>query len=582
MKKILISIGPIHGKLDSVKIITNKFKGGLAALTAKEIARKRPKDKIIVVKCRDTSFYKPDEKEIRNIQIIDVDDFFEYEKYVLGNKFDAYILAAAVANLIPKNPLKGKFPSHNYKEGDEINVPFVITRRVILHIKEKFPRSTLIGYKLFDGSDEELIKAGWELLVETKSNAIFCNHPRTAKEKKICLLPDGSKIEMDFDEHVDFINRVIDLNWYKTKISNEKKPLLNRESDLAFILSKTAERFPPYMFGCVAYKSGDGFYTTTRGKKEIKKDFAYVYRVDHKNKIVFADKKASLNAPLLDNIFSTTGAKVIVHAHNRIDSENVDYIFSGTDEEDGINIAKIDRKEKNSFNVKFHGYYSWFDSIEEATMFLKGKKVKLRDVDWESYNEDFPFRYLGSSEFDVIARREIKILSESLKRKINVLEIGSNKKARYFDKRTIDKYYAFDKFVKLEDKDIIQVKEKDLIKVDADIVIIRGSINYLDKKEIERLKKIIAKNKSILLFNTFTKPSEIKRKYVSKNSRGLEVSYYDKANGKINHYLYPEGKDYGIKHSFFYYDIDMLKDLFKGLKFESKRKVSSLYVKVSR
>ena len=143
-----MSVGPINGKLDSVKIITNKFKGGLAALTAKEIAKKRPKDKIIVVKAPETIFYKRGEKEIPNIKIVDTADFFEYENFVLGNKFDAYILAAAVANLIPKKPYKGKFPSHDYKEGDEINIPFIISKRIISHVKKKFPRSTLIGYKL--------------------------------------------------------------------------------------------------------------------------------------------------------------------------------------------------------------------------------------------------------------------------------------------------------------------------------------------------------------------------------------------------------------------------------------------------
>lgn len=34
MKKILITVGPIPARLDSVKFITNRFKGGLALKTA--------------------------------------------------------------------------------------------------------------------------------------------------------------------------------------------------------------------------------------------------------------------------------------------------------------------------------------------------------------------------------------------------------------------------------------------------------------------------------------------------------------------------------------------------------------------
>ena len=38
MKKILITGGPVHGKLDDVKMITNRFKGGLIAKLADELA----------------------------------------------------------------------------------------------------------------------------------------------------------------------------------------------------------------------------------------------------------------------------------------------------------------------------------------------------------------------------------------------------------------------------------------------------------------------------------------------------------------------------------------------------------------
>lgn len=37
MKSVLISCGPIPARLDSVKFVTNKFKGGLAFKTAKDL-----------------------------------------------------------------------------------------------------------------------------------------------------------------------------------------------------------------------------------------------------------------------------------------------------------------------------------------------------------------------------------------------------------------------------------------------------------------------------------------------------------------------------------------------------------------
>ena len=583
MKRILISVGPIYGKLDSVKIITNKFRGGLAALTAKELAKNRPKDKITVVKCNETIFYKPGESELKNIDIVNVDDFFDYEKFVLTNQFDTYILAAAVANLIPKKPLNGKFPSHNYREGDDINIPFVITRRVIMHVKEKFPRSTLIGYKLLDATPEELIRAGWDLLIETKSNAIFCNDLKTAKDKKICLLPDGSKIELNFEEHINLISRIIDLLWYRTKIVKRRKPTFEKRESFVAILNKTAEKFPPYLFGCLAYKSGDGFYTTTRGKKEVKNDFAYVYRVDHKKKIVFADKKASLNAPLLNLIFSITNSKVIVHAHKKIKAEDVGYIFSGTDEEDNVKdkIIRLHNKGKNSFKVRFHGYYSWFDNFDDAERYVDGKAIKAKKVDWNQYNTLFPEKYLGDSKFDDIVRKEIKALSVKLNRKINILEIGPNKKIRFLDRDYIKRYHAFDKFVEINKKGITQIKEKELLKIKTDLVILRGTFNYLDKKEIVRLRKIVSKNNCMLLFNTFIAPNTIKRNYRSKKSKGIETSEYDKENSMMIHSLYPKGKNYVIRHSFFYYNLKKIKELFEGMKFKGKNEENSRYIKIS-
>ena len=62
---------------------------------------------------------------------------------------------------------------------------------------------------------------------------------------------------------------------------------------------------------------------------------------------------------------------------------------------------------------------------------------------------------------------------------------------------------AFDKFVKINEKGITQIKEGDLFKIKTDLIILRGTFNYLDKREIVRLRKIVSKNTCVLLFNTF-------------------------------------------------------------------------------
>lgn len=547
MKNIAMSVGPIHGRLDSVKIITNKFKGGLAVKTAKELALQRPQDNITIVKCPQTQVYDKKEGQLPNVTVVDVDDFYDYEKFMVNSSFDAYILAAAVANLIPKTPYDGKFPSHNFKEGEEINIPFIIAPRIINQIKRKNPRSTLIGYKLFDGSPEELVHAGWETLVDSKANAIFCNHPEYAKYQKICLLPDGSRIPMSFDEHVAFISRILDLQWYSTKIRKSETPDFDSDS-LITLLDRTKELYPPYAFGCVAMRFEGGFMTTLRGKTGDSREFAYISDIDHEDHTVTADRKASLNAPLLDLIFKRTDSEVILHSHRKIITPRAPYVFSGTTEEDGLEslVDELHSAGMNSFEVEHHGYYAWFKNIEEALEFKEKSRRKIA-IDWDKYSEIYPERYLKESEFDRRVINEILSINGNLNRKIHVLEIGSNNQTRYSDPKSIQTYHTYDKNVQSS------LTLSQLSEYDYDLIILRNSINYLNKSELSLLNELMIQNNATVLFNTFTRPTQIQRFYKSKQGPGVEITTYDEKEKVITHTLYPLDKEIAIQHTFFFY-----------------------------
>ena len=55
MKKVVISCGPIPARLDSVKFITNRFKGGLAFRTAEHLINQGKYD-VTIVLWKHTSF----------------------------------------------------------------------------------------------------------------------------------------------------------------------------------------------------------------------------------------------------------------------------------------------------------------------------------------------------------------------------------------------------------------------------------------------------------------------------------------------------------------------------------------------
>ncbi|MGK7874871.1 MAG: phosphopantothenoylcysteine decarboxylase [Xenococcaceae cyanobacterium] len=373
MKKVILSAGPIPAKLDSVKIITNKFKGGLAIKTAEELSLDKDLE-LEIVKWEGTQikFHYPDSYE--QISVKEIADVYDYRNYILSTSADAYILAGAVANLAPVNPWKGKFPSHNYRVGEEFDITFTIAPRIIDEVKQHYPRSTLLGYKLFDGSEGELIRAGWETLCQSRANVIFCNHPATAKREKIAVMPDGTSQRMSFEEHIEFIKRVINLQWYTTKIRHSSYQ--NRwQEDMDELLAEIGVEKKPYVFGTVAIRDGNGFITTTRGKRGEKR-YCKVFEVDHNTLIVTASQKATMNAPFIERLLNFyPQSHWVIHGHRQIRGvKTYPYSFSGTREE--TNLINSLQASDTVFNVDDHGYYAVFRSLDGVKKWLHEYREK--------------------------------------------------------------------------------------------------------------------------------------------------------------------------------------------------------------
>lgn len=368
-KKIIITVGPIPARVDSVKFITNRFKGGLGIKTACWLSQYFD---VQIVKWFGADI---DQNRIRGSSlppVIDIKDVYDYYDVIKNTEADAYILSGAVANLAPTNPWEGKFPSHLYKEGDKFNIEFTIAPRAIDMVKKWHPKSTLIGYKLFDGTEEELMAAAWETLTHSRSNVVFANHPKTAKKFKIALMPDGTSMRMSFDEHMEFIKRVLELEWYHTEI--QQRPLVTdaaRNSEhheierIRSVISRIAVHKNEYAFGTVAIRNDHGFMTTTRGKRED--GHCTVYSVDHNSRTVVANAKATLNAPVLDLLFASNHQiRYVIHGHRQLPNvKTYPYAFSGTLEETKlVQNLLVENSYDNSkfmFNVENHGYYACFN-----------------------------------------------------------------------------------------------------------------------------------------------------------------------------------------------------------------------------
>lgn len=355
MKNIVITVGQIPARLDSVKFVTNRFRGGLALKTAEYL--KAQGHNVTVVHWK---FNKVD----TDLHTVPVDDVMHYYKTVLSLKADAYILAAAVANLMPSKPYEGKFPSHNYKVGEKFNIEFTIAPRLIDEIKAHHPRATLIGYKLLDGRVEDLIAAGKKTLIESKANLVFANDPVWAKDKKLAITADGAVFPLSFDEHLEMIDKVVNEEWFQTA-RHYLTPLVIG-NDRWVIDNYPKHKVDGQTFGCFAIRKGDGFFTTTRGKRSGDSAISFVAKVDFEKRVVHATRKATLNAPLLAKIFQDNPhIGYLIHGHDlRGNPLSGEYQFPGSLGD--LRNSFVTKDDIFVGRLEHHGYIAGFAKFKDV------------------------------------------------------------------------------------------------------------------------------------------------------------------------------------------------------------------------
>ncbi len=359
MKKVLITGGPVHAYLDAVKVITNRFKGGLMCELAEALARL---DCHVTYLCAPTvGAQRPQISE--NLTLETHTGFEDYRKKVLAlaPDMDGVILGAAVANLIPANPWKGKFPSHNYKPGDIVPIDFMVAPRIIDEVKRAAPKTQLFGYKLLsDVSHKELIRAAYGIVLEAGATAVIANDAQNLLQKFAVTKERGIHQMSQFNLAPWIFDMLTD-EYYATAFQPDvyipKSGLDKLQSYIRLYHDKFVSVESGLIFGTVAVRHKSGFVTTGRGKRELD-SFAYVTRVDHDAKTVHvaSDLKASLNAPLLARLFENPRVDTVLHYHAQEPNlPTYPYAPPGT-------VRDTDRRNHTSFNIADHGCMRLFDS----------------------------------------------------------------------------------------------------------------------------------------------------------------------------------------------------------------------------
>jgi hypothetical protein len=344
-KRILITAGPVYGKLDDNKLVSNRSRGLWATEFAKWLLRHEHRDEYqpILLVPDIMEFGKQLDGGLRDglrgqIEIRIHSGYDDYRRlcHELAPEVDAAIMAAAVVNWIPETPFPGKMPTDG---PDRQLVPFILAPRVINEMKALNPTLTLIGCKLLFSADyDQLIDAAYHVILNARCNAVIANDARLGLKRKFVVHQDRTValFHEDFEGFYNHLHKLIDDVHYRTQEIEEPLDLKpehhrgyvqagNRFDHLCELFRSA---FVPrldgvptdnaFVFGAVAVRTPDGRYLVSpreKGSMFSSKDAVLVDSVV--DRVVYTQEgKASLNAPLLiRHLDAYPNAYGVVHYH---------------------------------------------------------------------------------------------------------------------------------------------------------------------------------------------------------------------------------------------------------------------------
>ena len=389
MKRVLVTAGPVYGPLDDNKLVGNRTRGIWATKFAEHLMKKGYPVSLLIADT-DTRLIGTVIGEKANLEVISHRGYWDYAQKCekLATSHDAAVMAAAVVNWIPAKPFPGKIPTAGYKEGDIMDIPFVLAPRVINRMRRVNPNLTLIGCKMLIGAEpEELIEAAYHVLLTAKCNVVVANDMGAGLRKKHLVYPDRAVFTYtdDFTSFYDALERVIEDVHYHTEVLEDESQLRYRyvprtstQDTFDRILDKYRSRFvhrqlnSDRVFGSLAVRMGPAndwngcAFVSPREKGDMfsSEDAVVVtgYPQLHTVRTFFG--KATLNAPLLVRVLRDhPRAEAVLHLHEFLPNvPTVGYAPPGTMDDNDRDIPGP------AFNIDGHGFIACLDTNGE---FLK-------------------------------------------------------------------------------------------------------------------------------------------------------------------------------------------------------------------
>lgn len=171
-QNILVTAGSTWIKIDSVRVITNIFKGKIGLTIAKLAADMGANVTLLLGSSLDISNYTPP----ANLRIVRFRYFDELDNLITRElkekKFDAVIHSAAVSDFKLSKEYDGKISSSNKK----IILELIPTKKIVDGIKKITPSTFLVKFKLEVGiTVDDLLSIALKSLKKSNADLIVAN-----------------------------------------------------------------------------------------------------------------------------------------------------------------------------------------------------------------------------------------------------------------------------------------------------------------------------------------------------------------------------------------------------------------------
>jgi hypothetical protein len=189
--------------------------------------------------------------------------------------------------------------------------------------------------------------------------------------------------------------------------------------------------------------------------------------------------------------------------------------------------------------------------------------MRVRHTDWNNYRYIFPARYLKESLFDAVTSAAVITRKTSTPPK-KALEIGCGvSPCKAMDAcvfyRKADTYFL-DKYV----ENLPGLRVSWDVEWQFDLIFLRGSINYLDESELNRVGELIAPG-GLLFANTFLNPPKAQfTERVETNLSGKSLIERSRLIDQhvVQHQLIFEGEIH--EHYFYYHTTSEFEEMLGG------------------